>query len=270
MRGGPADSPTGIGYDGRAAMQPSDSPPSAALFPAWRGLAPIIGMVHLRALPGAPANTATLDEIEASARTDARALVTGGAHGVLVENFGDAPFFPGRVPAATLAAMTRVARSLRELVDLPLGVNVLRNDGCGALAIAHAVGADFIRVNVLTGTRLTDQRIIQGIAHDLLRLSKELGADSIKILADVNVKHSAALADYGVEQEVEDAVHRDGADAVIVSGSGTGKRIDTGELRNVQLADGFIVGTGLKKGGDVDRPIDPDRVRDLAGALEKG
>ncbi len=95
---------------------------------------------------------------------DADLLAEGGVHGLMMENFGDVPFFPGRVPTHVAAHMTALAFEVRRRIDLPLGINVLRNDGVTALAVAHASGASFIRVNVLCGARVTDQGIIQGIA----------------------------------------------------------------------------------------------------------
>src|SRR5947199_7450596 len=113
----------------------------------------------------------------------------------MIETFGDVPFYPGQVPACVVAPMTAFAAEVRRAApQLPLGINVLRNDGQSALAIAHAIGASFIRVNVLCGARVTDQGLIQGIAHDLLRDRALLGATDVKIFADVDVKHSAALA----------------------------------------------------------------------------
>ncbi|MDQ3439664.1 MAG: phosphorybosylanthranilate isomerase, partial [Planctomycetota bacterium] len=132
--------------------------------------------------------------IREAALRDAEALAEGGVHGIMMENFGDVPFFPGRVPAPVVAHVTAIGAEIRRSVDVPLGINVLRNDGQSALAVAHAVGADFIRVNVLSGARVTDQGIVQGIAHDLLRERAQLGATNVKILADVDVKHSAPLA----------------------------------------------------------------------------
>jgi membrane complex biogenesis BtpA family protein len=209
----------------------------------------------------------------------------------MMENFGDAPFFPGPVPAATIACMATIAAEVRRRVDAPLGVNVLRNDGCAAVAIAAAVGASFIRVNVLCGARLTDQGIVHGVAHDLLRLRASLGAQRVAILADVDVKHSAPLGDYPLADEVRDAIERGGADAVIVSGSGTGRPTDREQLRVVreaaggpgngapvfvgsgvtpenaaryaESADGLIVGSSLKRGGLVSEAVDPGRVQQL-------
>src|SRR5687768_9330841 len=132
---------------------------------------PVIGMLHLPPLPGSP-----------------RYGGGGGGHGLMLDNFGDVPFYPGRVPAHVVAHMTAVACEVRRrFPSLPLGINVLRNDGRSALAVAHAAGAQFIRVNVLCGARVADQGLIQGIAHDLLRERAMLGATDVRILADVDV-----------------------------------------------------------------------------------
>jgi membrane complex biogenesis BtpA family protein len=251
---------------------------------------PLIGMLHLPALPGSPKYAGDLDAIRRRVLDDAAALVEGGAHGAILENVGDAPFLPGRVPAITVAHMTALAACIRREFDLPLGINVLRNDGMTALAIAHAVGAQFIRVNVLCGARVTDQGIVQGIAHELLRERAALSSD-IRIFADVNVKHSAPLANRPLTEEVSDLIQRGGADAIIVSGAATGAPADLEELRSVKdaagetpvlvgsgvtaettsqyapYADGFIVGTSLKRDGRVENPIDVHRVRSVVRTL---
>jgi membrane complex biogenesis BtpA family protein len=258
---------------------------SAALLPQWSGIKPVIGMVHLMPLPGAPRFGGDLRAIRDAALRDAEALAAGGAHGIMMENFGDVPFFPGRVPASVVAHVTAIAAEIRRTVsELPLGINMLRNDGQSALAVAHAVGASFIRVNVLCGARVTDQGVIEGIAHDLLRERAQLGAHEVKIMADVDVKHSAPLAARPIVDEVDDTLERGLADAVIVSGAGTGKPTDPQHVRTVKAAagavpvfigsgvssatveqfdaaDGFIVGTALKRNGDVAGPVDVERVR---------
>src|ERR1043165_8697312 len=166
------------------------------LLPGWSNIAkPVIGMLHLLPLPGAPRYGSPLGPGRSALLRDAELLAQGGVHGLMIENFGDAPFYPARVPAHVVAHMTALATEVkRKAPQLPLGINVLRNDGMSALAIAHAVGADYIRVNVLCGVRVADQGLLHGIAHDLLRLRAELGATRIKIFADVDVKHSAPLA----------------------------------------------------------------------------
>ena len=267
-----------------------------ALLPQWSDIrAPVIGMVHLLALPGSPLYGGNISAVADAARRDARALVEGGVHGLMMENFGDAPFYPWRVPAQVISHMTALAGALvRAFPDTPLGINVLRNDGRAALAIAHAVGACFIRVNVLCGARLTDQGIVSGIAHDLLRDRAQLGAEHVRLFADVQVKHSSPLGPAALEDEVADTIHRALADAVIVSGPGTGRQVDTSDLERVRaaagdtpvllgsgvtsdslrayggLADGFIVGTSLKRDGLTNNPVDPQRVRKLVGKGDEG
>ena len=261
-----------------------------AILEQWAGLShPVIGMVHLRALPGSPGFAGDFHAVIDAARADARAWEEAGADGLMVENFGDVPFYKGDAPRETVAAMTKVASELRAAVPrLPLGINVLRNDGLSALAVAAAVGAGYVRVNVLSGAAVTDQGVIEGRAADLMRYRKSLGAD-IKVLADVRVKHAAPLADRPLQDEVEELVHRAGADAVIVSGTGTGRPTDPGHAAEVKryagdtpvligsgadagsipqlkpACDGFIVGSAAKPGGRIDRPVDLSLAKQIIG-----
>src|SRR4051794_8539976 len=182
----------------------------------------IIGMIHVPALPGAPRCSMDINEISRFVLTDSAALAEGGVDGLMIENFGDVPFFPTRVPAHTIAFLSRLAFEIKTRVPIPLGINILRNDGMAATAIATAVSAEFVRINVYTGARVADQGILQGESHEVARYRRALGA-ATQIWADVAVKHSAALGDRSLADEVEDTVERGLADAVIVSGSSTGK-----------------------------------------------
>lgn len=259
-----------------------------SLVPQWSSVPkPVIGMLHLPPLPGSPRYGGDLNRLRDTVLRDADALAAGGVHGLMVENFGDVPFYPGRVPAYVIAHMTAIAAEIRRRVpQLPLGINVLRNDGLSALAVAHAVGAAYIRVNVLCGGRVADQGVLQAIAHDLLRERVMLQAD-VKILADVDVKHSAPLAARALADEVDDTVHRGLADGLVVSGAGTGKTTDPDKVVDakscakqvpvfvgsgvtartvphyINYADGFIVGTAFKKDGDPRNPVDVARVKEL-------
>ncbi|GIW75441.1 MAG: phosphoribosylanthranilate isomerase [Phycisphaerae bacterium] len=262
------------------------------MLPEWDDIpCVIIGMIHLPPLPGSPRYGGDLRAIRDAVLRDVDALVSAGIHGLMIENFGDTPFFASRVPQETVAHMTSLATHVRMQTDLPIGINCLRNDGCAALAIAQACGASFIRVNVLCGARLTDQGVIQGISADLMRLRRRLGADTIKVMADVDVKHSVPLAPVELEHEIEDTLTRGLADALIISGSGTGKITDVRKVARVAKivpdtpifvgsgvtpktarnylphAKGLIVGTSFKEHGRVDAPVDPDRVRVLLEAI---
>ncbi len=251
----------------------------------------LIGVVHLLPLPGAPQPSPGLDAVEARALQDARALIAGGCDGLILENFGDAPFAGATVDPWTIAAMTRLASSIRAIDPAPmLGINVLRNDAVAALSIAAATGASFIRVNVLVGAMVTDQGVITGAARALLLERNRLGA-SVSIVADVHVKHAEPLGGTPLEHAAHDAWTRGGADALIVTGSATGKLFDPSDLERVRGAapgapiwsgsgltpenarahgarlDGAIVGTWLHRDGDLSLPIDADRVRVMRDAL---
>lgn len=262
------------------------------LIPEWRGVPhPIIGMLHAPPLPGSPRCRQTWSEIETHVLRDAAALVDGGVDGLMLENFGDTPFCPAAVPPITIAALTRLGLAVRQRIAKPLGLNVLRNDAVAALSIATVIGGLWIRVNVLSGTRVTDQGLITGPAYDLLRLRAALRAEHVKILADVDVKHSAPLAARALAEETAELVERAGADGVIVSGAATGHPVNLTDLPEVAAASqgrpvfvgsgvqretvnrllpfchGLIVGSSLKQDGVLSAPVDPLRVRELVGLV---
>jgi membrane complex biogenesis BtpA family protein len=250
----------------------------------------LIGMVHAAPLPGSPRWSGSMQRVVDAAVADARALVEGGMDALLLENYGDAPFTPGRVEPATVAALAVVAREIRTaLPAVPLGINVLKNDARAALAVAAAVGARFIRVNVHAGAVVADQGLVQSDAHATLRDRRLLGAD-VAIFADVGGKHAAPLVPVELEQHARDLTHRGLADGLVVSGQATGATTPIGDVKRVRsavpdvpllvgsgvtpetvaellsVADGAIVGTSLKHRGDVASPVDPERVRRLVDA----
>lgn len=253
------------------------------------GKQPIVGVIHLLPLPGAPRYAGDTRRIVEMALADAAALAEGGVDSIMIENFGDTPFFPDNVPRETIAWMSRIGGMIRDRHDMPLGVCVLRNDGRAALAVAHAVEAEFIRVCILGSPRVTDQGLVEGRAYELLRDRARLGAD-IKIFADVDIKHSYPLAvGFSIRAEAADLVARSHADALIVTGPATGMSIDESDLSTLQgvadvpifvgsgvtdksitklaEANGFIVGTAFKNSKRDDARIDPDRVRSMVRQL---
>lgn len=262
--------------------------PSNAPLPA------LVGVIHLRPLPESPRYAGDLAAVIASAAEDARRLERAGFEGVIVENFGDAPFTPGRVSPVTVAAMTAAAIAVHAAAPgLALGINVLRNDAEAALAVAVAAGAAFIRVNVHTGARVTDQGLIEGRAHETLRLRRALGAEGVRILADVDVKHSAPLAARPLGEEAHDLTERGLAEGVIVTGSGTGRGVALSDLDAVadalgpeaaifigsgatiaslpslRRAHGVIVGSCLRVSGRAGDPIDEPTARAFAEAWKR-
>jgi len=251
-------------------------------------------MIHLLPLPGSPRYVGDgISRILEAALRDAKALRNGGADGLLMENYWDLPFKPSPADPETVASMTAIGRELSREVDLPLGVNVLRNGALAALAIAYVIHARFIRVNVLTDALVTDQGIIQACAHELMRYRKQLGAEDVQVYADVRSKHATPLVSRPIEESARDTAYRGLADALIMTGPRTGVEPNREELHRIKNnvpdrplligsgltsqnavrflreADGAIVGTSLKEDGMIERPIDEARVRHLVSAIKR-
>ncbi|MCR9244613.1 MAG: BtpA/SgcQ family protein [bacterium] len=255
----------------------------------------LLGVVHLLALPGAVRHksmAAVLDH----ALADAAALKRGGVDGLVIENFGDAPFHKGTrddpVEPAVPAALALVGSRIAESTGLPIAFNCLRNDGLAALGAAAVAGARWIRVNVLSGAYATDQGVIEGEAARLLAYKQQLGraAKAIDVLADVHVKHATPLGGSDLATAAADLAERSGCAGIVLSGSRTGQPVDVAELDTVRAAvgrfplwlgsgltvdnaaelwprcDGAIVGTAVKRGGRVDAPVDVARVKALRRA----
>ncbi|PSQ01132.1 phosphorybosylanthranilate isomerase [Halobacteriales archaeon QS_5_70_17] len=255
---------------------------------------PLVGMVHLPPLPGAPRYDGDRAAVRERALTDARALADSGIDGLIVENFGDAPFYPEEVPDHVVAEMTALVGAVRAAVPAPVGVNVLRNDATAAMSVAAATGAGFVRVNVHAGARVTDQGVTEGRAHETLRLRDRIDCE-VGILADVAVKHSAPLGRTDLAGATRDLLERGLADGVVVSGAGTGRAVDRERLATVAavtgefgaptfvgsgvtpesapdllgVADGAIVGSALKEGDNPTAPVARDRVADLVEAARE-
>ncbi|MDZ7957085.1 MAG: BtpA/SgcQ family protein [Aulosira sp. DedQUE10] len=262
------------------------------LYQLFKTRTPIIGVVHLLPLPTSPRWGGNLKTVIDRAEQEATALASGGVDGIIVENFFDAPFTKNQVDPAVVSAMTVVVQQIQNLVTLPIGLNVLRNDAKSAIAIASCVRAQFIRVNVLTGVMATDQGLIEGEAHQILRYRRELGSD-VKILADVLVKHARPLSSPNLTVAVKDTIERGLADAVILSGWATGSPPNIEDLElacgaangtpvfigsganweNIatlmQAADGVIVSSSLKRHGRIEQPIDPIRVSQFVEAAHR-
>lgn len=247
---------------------------------------PVIGMVHLWPLPGAPGYTGYgMRMIIDHALRDAETLLEGGVDGLIVENMWDLPYYVGtEVKPEAMTAQAVAATEIVKNFPVPVGINVIHNGGVVCLAIAVAAGARFIRVCILTGSRLWDTgELDHGCAADLVRKRKELYAEGIHLFADVDKKHSVAFPGLDLATHIEWCEFY-GADALIVTGRMTGSAPDVEKVREakrlatrpilvgsgsdsenigafLQYADGVIVGSSLKKDGVMQNPVELERVR---------
>jgi uncharacterized protein len=250
----------------------------------------VVAVLHAPPLPGSARARLALPAIVDHVLADAKAAAAGGAGVLLLENYGDAPFSGGPVGPQVIASMTRIALAVRGAVDLPLGVNVLRNDARAALAVAQAAGGAFVRVNVLAGVVATDQGLLTGEAEAVHAYRGRIGGTAIAILADVDVKHGVPLWGSGIGARAEDLATRALADGLIVTGEATGAAPALADLAEVRAAcpsvpllagsgitaenarellrgtQGVIVGTAAKRGGEIGEAIDRERLAAIVAA----
>lgn len=252
------------------------------------GRCALVGMVHLLPLPGSPGWGGSVSGIIDAARRDAEALAEGGCDSLLVENMGDVPYLRGAVGPETIAAMAVVTAAVGEL-GLPVGVQVLAGANHAALAVAIAAGATFIRAEAFAYAHVADEGILQATAGPLLRARAAAAAD-VAIWADVRKKHAAHAVTADLELDELARGHAFcGADALIVTGTATGRPTDPDDIVLAQeaglpvavgsgvtpadagqlaaLADALIVGTALKVSGDWRQAVDVDRVRAIRAAM---
>jgi membrane complex biogenesis BtpA family protein len=248
-------------------------------------------MLHLGALPGTPSASHPVETLIRLALAEASVYRDAGFTALAIENMHDRPYLKGGVGAEITAAMTVIAREVKRETGLPLGIQVLAAANREALAIAHAAGADFVRVEGFVYAHVADEGAIESCAGELLRYRRAIGADRVLIFADIKKKHGAHAITVDVSLvETARAAAFFLADGVIVTGAATGEPADPDEVRDVaraagvpvlvgsgitagnlsrySTAHGFIVGSSVKQGGVWCNPLDPDAVRALAGAFD--
>jgi len=256
---------------------------------------PIIGMVHLSPLPGSVGYTGYgMQQIIDFALRDAATLQENGIDGLIVENMWDLPFAVGMdVSPEQMCAQAVAAAAVVREVDVPVGINVVHNGSRVCLGIAISAGASFIRVCLLTGAQVWDTgEFDHGCARELLLARKMAQAEHIKLFCDVDKKHSVRFPGIDLATHIEWTDFYLG-DALIISGSMTGNAPDISKVKEakrvakgrpilmgsgmtaeniaefMRVADGAIVGYGLKPRGQPDQPVDGEKVRHFMEAVEQ-
>jgi membrane complex biogenesis BtpA family protein len=248
---------------------------------------PIIGMIHVGALPGTPANNQSIDQIIAQAEREAAIYRECRLDGVIIENMHDVPYLRGSVGPEIVAAMAVIGRRIKQASRLPAGIQILAGANIEAIGVANAAGLDFIRAEGYAFAHIADEGLIESSAARLLRYRRMIGAERVQVWADVKKKHSshAITADISLGATAE-AVEFMRGDAVIITGSVTGDPPGLQDLQEVkahcrlpvligsgvdadniaefsQAADGFIIGSYFKAGGHWAYEIDSSRIEIL-------
>ena len=255
----------------------------------------IIGMIHVRALPGTPRHAGGMAPVLDHALAEAETYRACGIHALMIENMHDIPYVqhPGPEIATAMAVVAREIR--RAHPNLPLGIQILAGANREALSAAQAAGAGFIRAEAFVFGHVADEGYMDSCAGTLLRHRKAIGAESIAVFTDIKKKHSshAVTADVDIVQTAHAAEYFL-SDGLILTGASTGEAASTAELRAVggasrlpvlvgsgitadnlhtflPLADAFIVGSHFKKDGYWANPLDPGRIHrllDVCSSLE--
>jgi membrane complex biogenesis BtpA family protein len=252
----------------------------------------LIGVLHVGALPGTPSTSQSIETLIRQTLAEARVYRDAGFTAVIIENMHDRPYLKGGVGPEITAAMTALAREAKRETGLVVGIQVLAGANREAIAVAHASGADFVRVEGFVYAHVADEGLIESCAGELLRYRRAIGAQQVLVFADIKKKHSAHAITADVSlSETGKAAEFFLADGVIVSGAATGVPASPEEVRGVarvvgvpvlvgsgitaanlecySTAQGFIVGSSVKQGGIWSNPLDPDAVRALVGAFGK-
>ncbi len=256
------------------------------LFSNIFGSKALIGMIHVRALPGTPAYQGGFNAVLRQALNEARLLHEAGFPAIMIENMHDRPYLKYNPGPEITAAMAVIGHEVKKQTGLPVGIQILAAANRQALATALAAGLDFIRAEGFVFGHLADEGYIEAGAGPLLRYRKNIGAEHIAVFTDIKKKHGshALTADTSIEDHARAATFFL-SDGLIVTGTETGKAPDPGEIRCVKqstslpvllgsgltrenfrqfypLADGFIVGSDLKFNGKWYNDPDPQRLRD--------
>lgn len=255
------------------------------------------GMVHIGALPGTPLSKMSMEQLIERACDEASILQESGFDGIILENMHDVPYLNRKVGAEIIATMSVIAKCIKDTSEIPIGIQVLAGANKAALAIAHAVGLEFIRAEGYVFGQISDEGYMDADAAELQRYRRQIGAENVKIYCDIKKKHSshALTSDVSISQMAE-AAEFFLADGVIITGDSTGKAADAGELCAVnsavscpvligsgitaenlseywELSDGFIVGSNLKEGGVWSNELSEERcvkLISIANKLRKG
>jgi len=252
----------------------------------------IIGMIHVQALPGTPNHKMSMEEISAMAVKEARQYEKAGIDAVIIENMHDVPYMKGQVGPEITAAMTLIAKAVRDAVSIPLGIQILAGANKAALAVAKAAGLDFIRAEGFVFGHVADEGYIDSCAGELMRYRKAIAADHVQVFTDIKKKHSSHAITSDVDiVETAQAAEFFLSDGIIITGSSTGKAVDIRELDALKdtvhrpiligsgitvdniteywdFAQAFIIGSHFKEKAYWMNPISDDRLNAFMGRVK--
>ena len=214
----------------------------------FRTKKPIIGLLHLEALPGDPFYKGSMKEVIECARKDLDALQKGGVDGILITNEMSLPY-QKHISTVTVASMARVIGALEAELSLPFGAEAIY-DPEATIELCAAVDADFSRC-VFTGAYVGDLGIIDHDVSRSLRLRRYLERQDLRLFFFVNSEGEVLLNDRGTEEIVKTMMFNCRPDALVAAGSMAGVSPDGTLLETTAKAAGgrlpVFCGTGCRE-----------------------
>jgi membrane complex biogenesis BtpA family protein len=228
----------------------------------------LVGMIHLPPLPGSTNYAGQpLESIVHGAIADACALAEAGFHAAILQNTHDLPA-TATAPVETVAFLSAIGRELRHAVQMDLGVNVLKNDAEGGLAVAAAVGAPFVRLKVYVGAAVGAEGLLTPSAPAALRMRQRLGTDT-ELWVDLFDRTSAPLVPQPLPQLAEWVMKFGDASALIVTGATMSQSIEMiREVRSVVTSLPVVIGGGVTHANVAQALMEADAVI-VGSALEE-
>jgi membrane complex biogenesis BtpA family protein len=211
---------------------------------------PIIGMIHVQALPGTPNHSLKIQEIIDLALEEARLYKKAGIDAIMIENMHDIPYLKVTIGHEISSIMSLIAYLIKKETNLPVGIQILAGANKAALAAAKASNIDFIRAEGFVFAHTADEGIIEAQAGDLLRYRKQIDAQHIAVFTDIKKKHSShAITDDISLLDTAKAAQFFLSDGVIVTGNHTGSSASIEELQELKSTLDFpvFVGSGITK-----------------------
>ena len=248
---------------------------------------PVIGMIHISALPGTPNFSGSVKQIIEQAKKEALIYKENGIDAIAIENMHDVPYLKRKVGPEITSLMSVIGYEVKNLTNLPCGIQILAGANKDALAAAHSAGLDFVRAEGFVFAHVADEGIIESDAGELLRYRKKIAAENILIFTDIKKKHSSHSITADVDIiETAKAAQFFLSDGIIITGSSTGYEADIDEVKKVKdeinipviigsgitteninkylpIADAFIVGSSLKIKGRWMSEVDAGKVKEL-------
>lgn len=180
----------------------------------------VIALVHLKPMPGTPFyQEGDMQRSIDKALRDVEALVEGGADGCLLQTVERVYPLGDEADYARVAGMAAVASAVRAIAppSFKIGVQIMWNGIRPSLAVAKTCGGDFVRCAAFVGASESPYGVLQGDPLTVLTYRRQIGADDVGLVAEVNGMHYQWHGPEKSTAEIARMAANSGAEAVEIA-----------------------------------------------------